>query len=78
MDVRLTGPGFDVMSGDPINVGDPYVAAGLALSHAPSGFEVDLGSMLFFPIAERVSHPGVDQAFVLHVAWRWGGAATRE
>ena len=78
MNVRLTGPGFDVMSGDPLNVGDPYVAAGLALSHAPSGFEVDLGSMLFFPVAERVSHPGVDQAFVLHVAWRWGGAATRE
>jgi hypothetical protein len=78
MDVRLTGPGFDATAEDPINVGDPYVAAGLALSHAPSGFEVDLGSMLFFPLAERVSHPGVDNAFVLHVAWRWGGAGARD
>jgi hypothetical protein len=78
MNVRLTGPGFDVTAGDPINVGDPYVAAGLALSHAPSGFEVDLGSMLFFPLAERVSHPGVDKAFLVHVAWRWGGASARD
>src|SRR5262245_26743730 len=78
MDVRLTGPGFDVTAEDPIDVGDPYVAAGLALSHAPSGFEIDLGSMLFFPLAEHVSHPGVDQAFLLHVAWRWGRAAARE
>jgi hypothetical protein len=78
MNVRLAGPGFDVTAGDPINVGDPYVAAGLALSHAPSGFEIDLGSMLFFPLAERVSHAGVDQAFILHVAWRWGGAGTRD
>jgi hypothetical protein len=78
MDVRLTGPGFDVTAQDPIDVGDPYVAAGLALSHAPSGFEVDLGRMLFFPLAERVSHAGVDKAFLFHVAWRWGGAGTRE
>ena len=81
MDVHMTGPGFDVTTangGDPINVGDPYVAAGLALSHAPSGFEVDLGSMLFFPLAERVSHAGVDKAFLLHVAWRWGGSSARD
>jgi hypothetical protein len=78
MNVRLTGPGFDVTAEDPINVGDPYVAAGLAVSHAPSGFEVDLGSMLFFPLAERVSHAGVDKAFLVHVAWRWGGAGTRD
>ena len=77
MDVRVTGPGFDVME-DPIRVGDPYVAAGLALSHAPSGFEIDLGSMLFFPLAEHVSHPGVDSAYLVHVAWRWGGAAKHE
>jgi hypothetical protein len=76
MDVRLTGPGFEVTTpqdGDPIDIGDPYVAAGLALSHAPSGFEIDLGSMLFFPLAERVSHPGVDRAFLVQVGWRWGG-----
>jgi len=78
MDVRLTGPGFDVTAEDPIDVGDPYVAVGLALSHAPSGVEVDLGSMLFYPLAERVSHAGVDNAFVLHVAWRWGVAGSRD
>ena len=78
MDVRLTGPGFDMTAEDPIDMGDPYVAAGLALSHAPSGFEIDLGSMLFFPLAERVSHPGVERAFLVHVAWRWGGAAKHE
>jgi hypothetical protein len=73
LDVRLTGPGFDLATpeaGDPIEIGDPYVSAALALAHAPSGFEIDLGATLFFPLAEHVSHPGVDKAFVLHVAWR--------
>ena len=79
--VHLTGPAFDVTTprdGDPIETGDPYLAVGLALSHAPSGFEIDLGGMLFFPLAERVSHAGVDQAFVLHVAWRRGVMAAHE
>jgi hypothetical protein len=79
MDVRMTGPGFEVTTprdGDAIDVGDAYVTAGLALSHT-SGFEIDLGSMLFFPLAERLSHPGVNKAFVLHVAWRLHAAAAR-
>ena len=73
LDRRLTGPGFDLATpehGDPIPIGDPYFAAGLALAHEPSGFEIDLGSTLFFPLAEHVSHAGVDEAVVLHVAWR--------
>jgi hypothetical protein len=73
LDRRLTGPGFDLGTpehGDPIPIGDPYVAAALALAHEPSGLEIDLGSTLFFPLAEHVSHAGVDEAFVLHVAWR--------
>lgn len=73
LDVRLTGPGFDLATpehGDPIPIGDPYVGAGLALAHEPSGFEIDLGSTLWFPHAEHVSHAGVDEAVVLHVAWR--------
>ena len=81
MHVHLTGRGFDVTTprdGDPIDIGDPYLAAALALSHAPSGFEIDLGSMLFFPLAERVSHPGVDRGLLVHVAWRWGGAPNHE
>ena len=81
MNVHMTGPGFDVTTprdGDPIDIGDPWLVAGLALAHAPSGFEIDLGSMLFFPLAERVSHPGVDSAFLVHVAWRWNAAATHD
>jgi len=73
LDSRLTGPGFDLATpehGDPIAIGDPYAAAGLAFAHEPSGFEVDLGSMLWFPLAEQVSHAGVDKAVMLHVAWR--------
>ena len=73
LDTRLTGPGFDLATpehGEPIPIGDPYIAAGLAFAHEPSGFEIDLGSTLFFPLAEHVSHAGVDKAVVLHVAWR--------
>jgi hypothetical protein len=46
----------------------------LALRHRPSGLEIDLGGMLFFAVAEHMSHPGVDRAVLTHVAWRWGGA----
>jgi hypothetical protein len=80
LDVRLTGPGFDVATpehGDPLRIGDPYIAAGLALAHEPSGFEIDLGSTLWFPLAEHVSHAGVDEAIVLHVAWRRPSASER-
>jgi hypothetical protein len=73
LDVHLTGPGFDLSTpgdGEPIPVGDAYIAVGLALAHWPSGFEIDLGSAVFFPLAEHVSHAGVDKALVLHVAWR--------
>ena len=81
LDGRLTGPGFDLATpqdGDPLAIGDPYVAAGLALAHAPSGFEIDLGSTLWFPHAEHVSHAGVDEAVVLHVAWRRRSASARD
>jgi hypothetical protein len=75
-DARLTGPGFDVSTrpyGSPVKFGDPFATFGLALMHRPSGFEIDVGGMLFFPVAEHVSHPGVDHAVLTHVAWRRGG-----
>ena len=78
LDGRITGPGFDLSTpqdGDPLQIGDPYVAAGLALAHEPSGFEIDVGSTLWFPSAEHISHAGVDKAVMLHVAWRRHSAA---
>jgi hypothetical protein len=72
-DLRLTGPGFDVSSaqtGTPLRIGDPFAVLGLALTHRPSGFEIDLGETALFPVFEQVSHPGVDQAWVVHLAWR--------
>jgi hypothetical protein len=81
LDRRLTGPGFDVATpadGDPIAIGDSYLAAGLAFAHEPSGFEIDLGSVLYFALAESATHPGVDKAVVLHVAWRPRVAGARE
>ena len=74
LESRITGPGFVVASpvdGQAIPVGDPFIALGLAFEHRPSGIEIDLGGMLFFALAgERLSHPGVDNARVLHVAWQ--------
>lgn len=70
---RVTGPGFDLETprdGPPIGIGDPFVSLGLAFAHAPSGFEVDVGGMLFFAAGEHVSHAGVQDAVLLHFAWR--------
>ena len=72
-DARLTGPGFDVATpgeGHALAFGDPFIALSLAFAHRPSGLELDLGGSLTFPAAERVSHAGVDRAFVVHLAWR--------
>jgi hypothetical protein len=73
LDVRLTGPGFDLATGrdgGAIALGDPFAGLGLALAHMPTGIEVDVGGMLFFAAAEHLSHAGVDRAFALHLAWR--------
>jgi hypothetical protein len=79
-DARLTGPGFELATphdGRGTEIGDPYLTLGLALSHRPSGFEVDLGGTLFYALAEHVSHDGVDGAVMLHFAWRPKGRANR-
>jgi hypothetical protein len=70
---HLTGPDFDIASpsGSAIQIGDGFFTAGLALEHRPTGIEIDLGGMLLFATAtERLSHPGVERAEVLHVTWR--------
>ncbi|HZF30804.1 MAG TPA: hypothetical protein VE907_16940 [Gammaproteobacteria bacterium] len=75
-DARLLGPGFDVSTragGSPLKIGDGFATFGLALTHRPSGLEIDLGGMLFFAVAEHMSHPGVDRAVLTHVAWRRRG-----
>jgi len=73
LDTRLTGPDFDLATpedGHPLELGDPFIALGLAFSHLPSGLEFDVGATVFFQAAEHVSHAGVDHAFLVHLAWR--------
>jgi len=73
LDTRLTGPGFELATpadGDPIPLGDPFVVLGLAVAHLPSGFEVDIGGNVLFRATEHMSHAGVEDAFVVHFAWR--------
>jgi len=72
-DARLTGPGFDLSTargqGHPGRIGDSWLGVSAGLIHLRSGLEVDLGSTLFYPIFERISHPGVDRAYLVQLAW---------
>jgi len=74
-DVRLTGPGFDLSTtrgdGKPGKIGDAFLGVSAGLIHLRSGLEVDLGSTLFYPIFEKLSHPGIDRAYTVQVAWHW-------
>jgi hypothetical protein len=71
--VRLTGPGFDLSTergeGHPGQIGDAFLGVSAGLIHLRSGLEVDLGSTLFFPVLEAGSHPGVNEAYLLQLAW---------
>jgi hypothetical protein len=74
-DGRLTSPGFDLKTprdatGRQIEIGDGFIAVGLAFAHRPSGLEVDVGGMLFYAATEHVSHHGIERAVLLHLAWR--------
>ncbi len=74
--VRLTGPGFERQSpadGPGFEIGDPFIALGLALAHRPSGLEIDIGETLLFPALEHQSHPGVGRVWLIHFAWRQRG-----
>ena len=72
-DARLTGPGFDLSTaredGHAGKIGDAWLGMSAGLIHRHSGIEVDLGSTLFFPVFERISHPGVDRAYIVQLAW---------
>jgi hypothetical protein len=74
-DARVTGPGFDLSTargdGKPGKIGDAFVGFSAGLIHLRSGLEVDLGSTLFYPLFEKLSHPGVDRAYTVQVAWHW-------
>ena len=74
---RITGPGFDLSSegpgGKPGRIGDGFGSFGLGLLHRGSGLEIDLGSALSYPLFERTTHPGLDQAYLVTIAWHPGG-----
>jgi hypothetical protein len=75
-DGRLTGPGFDLSTtrsaqGRPAKIGDGFAGFSAGLIHLRSGLEIDLGATLFYPVLEKVSHPGVDKALLLQVAWHF-------
>jgi hypothetical protein len=75
LDVRLTGPGFDLSTargdGKPGRIGDSYLGVSAGLVHLRSGLEIDLGGTLFYPVFEKLSHPGIDRAYTLQLAWHW-------
>lgn len=69
---RITGPGFDRSSrdgdGEPGKIGDAFLGLG-ARFLGRSGWEVDLGTLVSYPLWESTTHPGVRRALLLHVGW---------
>jgi hypothetical protein len=72
-EARLTGPGFDLSTAttgaESGKIGDGFFTVGASFVHLPSGLEIDLGTTAAFPLVQRLSHPGVDRAWVLAVGW---------
>ncbi|HEX2645210.1 MAG TPA: hypothetical protein VHU81_19585 [Thermoanaerobaculia bacterium] len=72
-DTRLTGPGFDLSTtrgdGHPGQIGDAFLGFGLGIQHLRSGLEVELGSMVWYPLFERATHQGVDRSYLVQLAW---------
>lgn len=70
---RIIGSGFDVSSNDPNNVkgviGDPYIMLGMDLRNRKTGLRIDFGSLLTFPLIEKLSHPGVNSGWMISLAW---------
>ena len=81
-DARLTGPGFDLATargdGAPGKIGDPVAGGGVGFLHLRSGVELDAGVTLLYPLVEYVSHPGVDRAWTLQLAWHSAPGRTRK
>src|SRR5262245_20924661 len=72
-DARLTGPGFDLGTargqGEPGKIGDAFLGVSAGLVHRHSGLEIDIGTTLFYPLFEKISHPGVDRSYLAQLAW---------
>lgn len=75
LDGRLTGPGFDVSTargdGHPGQIGDAFLGLGLGIQHLRSGLEIDLGSMVWYPLFERATHQGLDRSYGVQLAWHY-------
>ncbi|MFN7961702.1 MAG: hypothetical protein U0002_10555 [Thermoanaerobaculia bacterium] len=75
-DGRLSGPGFDLSTargqGKAGHIGDGFFGVGLGLLHRASGLELDLGATLYYPLFEKLTHPGVDQAYLAQLTWHFG------
>lgn len=71
--IRITGPGFDRSTRDPGGrpgrIGDGFVALGAGLRDRASGFELDLGAALLYPLFERFTHDGIDRSLLLSLSW---------
>ncbi|HXT20115.1 MAG TPA: hypothetical protein VN923_05150 [Thermoanaerobaculia bacterium] len=69
----ITGPGFAVHGrSSGAAVGDAYLGAGLSFEHVRTGVAVDLGSSLWYAGTEPLTHEGLGQALLVHLAWRGG------
>jgi hypothetical protein len=70
---RLTGPGFERSSrdagGSPARIGDGFVELGAGLLHRASGFEVNVGGALTYPLFEKTTHAGVDRSYLVLMSW---------
>lgn len=73
-DPRLTGPGFDLTpastGSEHGRIGDGYLMLGMNVRDHGSGMEIDLGSMLTFPLIERLTHNGVNHGIFIALTWR--------
>jgi hypothetical protein len=71
---RMTGPGFDLTAestgAQNIHIGDGYLILGMGLHDRAMHLEYDLGSIVTFPLIERLTHQGVDNGVMFSVTWR--------
>ena len=74
---RMTGPGFDLTAestgGQQIRIGDGYVILGMGLRDSNTQLELDVGSVVAFPLVERLTHEGINSGVMLSVTWRGAG-----
>ncbi|HET9765486.1 MAG TPA: hypothetical protein VFS60_01490 [Thermoanaerobaculia bacterium] len=66
----ISGPGFAVQGESrSAPMGDAYLGGGLAFEHVRTGLAFDVGSTLWYAGTEPVTHEGLDQAVLVHLAW---------